>query len=61
MERGCFHGRTLLLVTGLVKRSWRLISSDYSGEEQELGALNAYGKDLLCGYHYSVFKCFESN
>ena len=30
------------------------------GAEQVLGALNAYDKDLLCEYHYSFFKYFES-
>ena len=44
-----------MLVTRLVKHDgWRLISYDYVGAEQVLGALNAHDKDLLREYHYQL-------
>ena len=44
-----------------LKQGWKNIGwRDYVGAEQVLGALNAYEKDLLCEYHYKLFKCFES-
>ena len=47
--------------SGLVKHhGWRLISYDYVGAEQVLGAFNTYEKDLLREYHYRLLKCFES-
>ena len=46
---------------GLVNyHCWWLISYDYVAAEQVLGALNAYHKDLLCQYRYSLSKYFES-
>ena len=55
-----FTGELFCSWTGLVKRhGWRLISYDYVGAEQILGELNAYEKDLLREYYYSLFKCFE--
>ena len=64
MERGQFHRRTLLLANR-AGRTWLavnyLISYVYVRAEQVLGALNAYDKDLLCEYHYRLFKCFESD
>ena len=46
------------------KTSWLAVSYLISyvsvGAEQVLGALNAYDKDLLCEYHYRLFKCFKS-
>ena len=38
---------------------WQLVSYDYVGAEQVLGAFNAYEKDLLREYHYRFLKCFE--
>ena len=47
-------------IKGLKRHSWWLTSYDYVGAEQLLEALNAHEKDLLCEYHYRLFKCFES-
>ena len=50
-----------MIVNRLVKyHGWRLISYDYVGAEQLLGAFNAYEKDLLREYHYRRLRCFES-
>ena len=37
-----------------------MISCDYVGAEQVIGALNAYEKDSLREYHYRFLKYFES-
>ena len=49
-----------MLINRLVKHGWRLVSYDYVGAEQVLGALNAYEKYLFREYYYRLSKSFET-